>query len=186
MRPDTYGPRSMTGTVTDLPLSGLRNVTMVPQGSVRLATPITALVSAMPQAVREPYRPGPYQLMFASKCQTFLGVALGLLVGWGTVGRAPATTAVTPASAKAVPGPSHPAERFAVSRVGGIDIAGDPEGDSTTTARNCAAVNVWATLTCRAPAELGPATRADAAMSAAIATMNLVRTMQVNHTRVVK
>ena len=39
MRPATYGPRSMTFTVIDLPFFGLRRVTRVPHGSVLCATP---------------------------------------------------------------------------------------------------------------------------------------------------
>ena len=39
-RPLTYGPRSMTRTVTMRPLAGLRRVTRVPHGSDRWATPM--------------------------------------------------------------------------------------------------------------------------------------------------
>src|SRR5207245_1096941 len=51
-RPATNGPRSTTGTRTERPSQ--RNVTSVPHGSVRLATPIVPLVSDPPQATAPP------------------------------------------------------------------------------------------------------------------------------------
>ena len=42
-RPETYGPRSTTGTVIVLPLAGFLKVTLVPHGSVLWATPMECL-----------------------------------------------------------------------------------------------------------------------------------------------
>jgi hypothetical protein len=67
-----------------------------------------------------------------------------------------------------------------------IVVTGDTEGSVIVTARNCAGSIDEGGLEGRAPATPGPATRADAAMSAAIATMSLVRTMRVHHTRVLR
>ena len=53
-RPDTNGPRSTTGTVRVTPVAGYRNVTRVPHGSVRWATPIVVFVSFLPQAMPLP------------------------------------------------------------------------------------------------------------------------------------
>jgi 3-methyladenine DNA glycosylase/8-oxoguanine DNA glycosylase len=58
-----------------------------------------------------------------------------------------------------------------------IDVTGDPEGSMIVTARNCAGSINEGGLERRAPATPGPATRADTAMSAAIATMSLIRTI---------
>lgn len=163
LRPVTYGPRSITGTVTVLPFAGLRNVTRVPHGSVRLATPRTVVVSATPQAVRFPYIPGPYQLTSGSKCHAPTGAALvtdrgagvgaavgagrgvgvgvgsttGATVGWGATGRASLTAEGTPDSDKGVSGPSHPAERCARSSVGVVVTSG-PDDGAIAKARNSA------------------------------------------------
>jgi hypothetical protein len=64
VRPLTYGPRSITGTVIVTP--AYRNVTSVPHGSVRWATPTSALVRVCPHAVPWPYNRGPYHEMSAS------------------------------------------------------------------------------------------------------------------------
>src|ERR1700744_1192585 len=60
-RPLTYGPRSITGAITEWPCQ--TNLTGVPQGSVLLATPIVLGRRIWPQAVCRPHIVlPPYQL----------------------------------------------------------------------------------------------------------------------------
>jgi hypothetical protein len=175
MRPETYGPLSTTGAVTERPLAGLRNVTRVPHGSVRWATPTSDLVRTWPHAVCWPMNPGPYQLMLGSWCHGFLWTTPGFGAGCGTRGRV-GTELPCPRASNVESGPSRLAERCAGSS-DGIDVAGEPAGRANDTARMDAGSMVRAELGALEPAGSGTATRALAAMSAAIATMNLVRTM---------
>jgi hypothetical protein len=85
-------------------------------------------------------------------------------------------SATEPGSANDVSSPSHPAERIAGSRAR-IDVAVVLAGNEIATALSDAVSIARAVLGALEPAGPGTATRADAAMSAAIATMNLVRTM---------
>jgi len=57
-RPATKGPRSITLARTECPRC--RSVSFVPQGIDLWATPRVEGVRVCPQAVRFPYRPGPY------------------------------------------------------------------------------------------------------------------------------
>ena len=101
--------------------------------------------------------------------------------GWSTDTRRVGALSL-PGSRNVEPGPSQPAERIAESSCG-IDVAAEPAGDETGTAYRVAESICRAELGALEPAGSGTATRADAAMSAAIATMNLVRTMSGQATR---
>ena len=105
-----------------------------------------------------------------------MGTRVAATEGCGAAERYPATLTETPESANGVSGPSQPAERFAMSGVV-VVVTGQSEADGIVTARNCAGSITEGGLEGRAPTVPGPATRAAAAMSAATATMSLVRTI---------
>src|SRR6186997_1822300 len=86
MRPETYGPRSTTGTVRVTPCE--RKVTSVPHGRERWATPSSVRVRVLPQAVPCPISPGPYHEISGSVCHGFLLTDPGLASGWAASGRA--------------------------------------------------------------------------------------------------
>src|SRR3954467_1395819 len=73
------------------------NVTIVPQGSLRCATPIVVGVSTVPHAVDLPQNPGPYQVAALKTVQ--LGDELGWAVG--SVGVVPPGTPLPPLCALA-------------------------------------------------------------------------------------
>jgi hypothetical protein len=96
--------------------------------------------------------------------------------GWRPYGRA-STAALVPGSTNAESGSSHPAERVAGS-VLTVDVAATGlAGSAIETALNCAGSIDRAVLGGREPAGSGTATRAEAAMMAANATMILGRTI---------
>src|SRR5690349_24610443 len=113
----------MTGALTVLPL--YRNVTMVPHGRVRCATPTRSLVSVCPQAVPLPYRPGPYQLMLGSKRQSFFSIEPRGAAGWRTFGRVVTATGA-PGSTNAEPGPTLEGEPVALTWSSVVDAEAGP------------------------------------------------------------
>lgn len=186
VRPAAYGPRSITGADTVFPL--YRNVTIVPHGSVRWATPTRSFVSFCPHAVPFPYSPGPYQLMLGSNRHppaacgsgTFFEIEPLGAAGWRTEGRRVITA--EPGSTSADSGSTLEVEAALSLKV--VDAAGDPADSPSETALSCAGSIDRSWLGIREPAGSGTATRADAAMSAANATMSLVRTFAPIYRRV--
>ena len=96
--------------------------------------------------------------------------------GWRTFGRLPAAS-LTPGSTNAESGSSHPAERIAVSVVRVVVAVTGPAGSAIETTLSCAGSIDRAVLGGGESAGSGTATRAEAAMMAANATMILVRTI---------
>src|SRR5829696_7846036 len=108
----------MTRAVAVLPL--YRNVTLVPHGSVRWATPTVSgwmPPGTMPQAPPLPYRPGPYQLMLLSRCQVTLTTAFGLGSATSGRGASAAATGARRGSLRIASALSQPSDAVSGSRI---------------------------------------------------------------------
>lgn len=88
-----YGPRSMTRACVQRPERQIRS--RVPHGRLRCATPRVEGRSVCPQAVRFPYRPGPYALA-CPRCHVAAAAGVAVNASHTSAARITRATATRP------------------------------------------------------------------------------------------